>query len=180
MNKLLRRLRAPLPAAVLAAVVTAGVTMGAVALAAGSDVFYACEKANGDIKATTMRRNTPPTCGANETVVSWNAEGPTGPAGTDGQDGAPGPGTTRLQHEVTAGNGIDSAVLVTSPPCPAGSKAVSGGATPYPTFNASLFQISEEGAMFLDGERWAVFYGTTQSSIPLQQFRVTVECEVLP
>lgn len=183
MNKLLRRLRAPLPAAVLAAVVTAGVTMGAMALAAPGDVFYACSK-NNEIKASTIRLNSAPSCGGSEVVVSWNAEGQPGPAGADGADGAdgaPGPGTTRLTHVVTAGNGIDSVVFVSSPGCPSGSKAVGGGATPFPIFNDSLFQSSQESVTQIDGlEYWVVVFGTTQASIPSQQFRMSVECEQLP
>lgn len=67
-------------------------TAGA-ALVVGADeptTFHACLHNNGSLNNVVKSPAAPPTCGRNETPISWNQSGPAGPAGPAGATGATG------------------------------------------------------------------------------------------
>jgi len=65
---------------------------GLVAYGASSATFYGCLRENGERPLTDVRVSPapPPTCGKDETPVSWNQVGPPGPAGPQGVPGPQG------------------------------------------------------------------------------------------
>ena len=162
-------------AAVLASAVIASVTIGTVAIAqSGGDAFFACAKSNGEVKSSTIRQNSTPTCATGETVVSWNAEGPEGPPGPQGD---PGPGTTRITSIETDPTAGDNFAIVTSDPCPEGSKVVSGFATPHPVVNFALYISSIHPVTLFEGEALFVAFASDNEIAAGQQFQISVECE---
>ena len=72
----------------LALVVAATMAM-ALSGQASAQVISACLTNKGDLKDVTVGGT--PSCGGNETPISWNQQGPSGADGADGADGATGP-----------------------------------------------------------------------------------------
>lgn len=109
-------------------------TMWARAQSAGG-VIYACiQKSDGTFQVA--RRNQ---CGAGETLVSWNVQGPqgttglTGPQGSQGPTGASGPMGASGQNGPTGGGGPSGAAGVAGPTGasgPAGLNGPSGASGP--------------------------------------------------
>jgi hypothetical protein len=137
---------------------TVGVlSVAAVLVLAGASVAYSqtdSDAINGCVEKTTgalrvLSDTSPKVCSSNETMLTWNQQGPvgpTGPKGDQGPQGVPGPkgdqgpqgipgpqgvpGLSGLQV-VTSDSAASSAnYQVHTATCPAGKKAISGGAFP--------------------------------------------------
>ena len=77
--------------AVFGSLLVAGVLVviaGTATAQQANNTFYACAK--GDSIKGALSVDTEPNCSNNQTLVSWNAQGPEGPEGSQGPQGDPG------------------------------------------------------------------------------------------
>ena len=131
MTKLLSKLAQRATTIIVTASIAVGLTAAGAAAAATSGTINACvNNSSGELKIVGATA----TCGTNETLLTWNQQGPQGiqgPAGPKGDTGATGPAGTN------GTNGIDGA---TGPTGPKGDTGATGPAGTNGTNGVSRYQ----------------------------------------
>lgn len=137
--------------AVLTCLVTGAVVSATYAVASNTttgNTYYACATKYGQIDQDSIQVNTPPRCGRNETVVSWNQTGAVGGTGAPGTPGATGgTGGTGPQGGTggtgaTGGTGGTGLPGGTGPAGPASLDALQGTACTRDGGDAGIVNVS--------------------------------------
>ena len=126
LSQTLRRRTAFLPLATVAVLAAGGIAYATIPDA--GNVFHGCVKEdNGMLRLIDTSSSGPSgRCRENETAVSWNQTGPPGEAGANGDPGPPGVSGLQTVTLASISNSVspkEAAVL-----CPAGKRAIAGGA----------------------------------------------------
>lgn len=78
----------------LAIVVALAFAAGSAYVADGNDpgdTYYGCLTPSGSLSRIAVNPTEPPDCAGNQTLISWNQQGPQGQIGPQGEQGPPGP-----------------------------------------------------------------------------------------